>query len=74
LRCPKCGEQPFPSRGHGGHFTFAKDPDTGRLEGVIMRFPCGHDAWINKKFRDKYGGKKTDPVCVYKSSKSRVKK
>ncbi len=60
--CPTCGGEAFPSRGRFARFNFAEDPNTGRSEAVIMRFGCGHDAWISKELREKYGGKPTDPV------------
>ena len=60
--CPVCGRQAFPSRGSNARFQFITDPETKKAVNVIMRFGCGHDAWVSEELRDKYGGKESDPV------------
>ena len=75
-KCPVCGwEEQFDgfNRPKGGSSRdgryysgrpfnmFGKDPKTGELFHATIKFPCGHEAWINKELRDKYG-KPEDPV------------
>ena len=62
--CPICHRRAFPSRGHSARFQFLDDPDTDKPVAVIMRLGCGHDAWISRELRDRYGGKPTDPIML----------
>jgi len=66
--CPTCGKRAFPDRGRGARFQFIDDPDTGKAVAVIMRFGCGHDAWMSKELREKYGGKESDPTLPSSAS------
>lgn len=77
MRCPVCGWEEVGMGYHnrpGGYNKktgrlymgrpgniFGKDPKTGKLFHATIKFPCGHEAWINKELRDKLG-KPEDPV------------